>query len=231
MPAADPPAALTPSVSSIVPTLIVDGLFPFLTYVLLRRVGVSEILALGLGGIFPAAKGVFDLSRRKHIDIIGAIVLVGIAVSVVSLSVSGSPRLFLIRESFVTGAVGLLALVSFAWKRPLLFYVGRQFSTGNDPAAVAHFNGLWERPEARRVFRRLTAVWAFGWLGEFGLRIVMVLTLSVGQVLVLSPFVFNGITFGLIAWTLAYVRRQQHRHQPGSVEGTSVAQKPAGPTV
>jgi hypothetical protein len=214
-----------PSVWSIVPTLIVDGLFPFLTYELLRRVGASEVVALAIGAIFPAAKGVIDVRRQKHIDIIGAIVLIGIAVSVVSLLVNASPRVFLIRESFVTGAVGLLALVSFAWKRPLLFYVGRQFSTGNDPAAVAQFNGLWERPEARRVFRLLTAVWAFGWLGEFGLRIAMVLTLSVAQVLVLSPFVFNGITFGLIAWTVAYVRRQQRRHHAGGTEGTSVAQK------
>jgi len=170
-------------------------------------------MALGIGAVFPAAKGFIDLTRRKHVDIIGAIVLVGIAVSIVSLLVSASPRLFLIRESFVTGAVGLLALTSFLWKRPMLFYVGRQFSTGNDPAAVAHFNQLWERAEARRVFRLLTAVWAFGWLGEFGLRIVMVLTLSVPQVLLLSPFVFNGITFGLIAWTLAYVRRQQRRNR------------------
>jgi hypothetical protein len=231
VPAPDQPPALTLSLWSIVPTLIVDGLFPFLTYELLRRVGTSEILALGTGAIFPAAKGVIDVWRQKHVDIIGTIVLVGIAVSVVSLLVSASPRLFLIRESFVTGAVGLLALVSFAWKRPLLFYVGRQFSTGNDPAAVMHFNALWERPEARRVFRLLTAVWSFGWLGEFGLRIIMVLTLSVAQVLALSPVVFNGITFGLLAWTVAYVRRQQRRHQAGSAEGTSVAHKPSGRAV
>ena len=172
------------------------------------------MMALGAGAVFPAAKGVIDITRRKHVDIIGAIVLVGIGVSVVSVLVSASPRLFLIRESFVTGAVGLLALTSFLWKRPMLFYVGRQFSTGNDAGAVAHFNGLWAHPEARRTFRLLTAVWALGWLGEFGLRVVMVLTLSVPKVLLLSPFVFNGITFGLIAWTLAYVQRQQRRHQP-----------------
>lgn len=198
---------------SIVPTLIVDGLCPFLTYELLRKYsGVSEVMALGLGAIFPAAKGLIDVTRRKHVDIIGAIVLVGIVVSIVSLTVSASPRLFLIRESFVTGALGLLALTSFAWKRPMLFYVGRQFSTGNDPVALARFNGLWAHPEARHVFRVQTAVWALGWLGEFGLRIVMVLTLSVPHVLLVSPFVFNGITFGLIAWTLAYARRQQRRY-------------------
>ncbi len=204
-----------PSVWSIVPTLVVDGLCPFLAYLLLPRYvsGVSEVVALGIGAIFPAAKGISDAWRRRHVDIIGGIVLVGIAVSIGSLMLSGNPRLFLIRESFVTGAVGLMALTSFAWKRPLLFYIGRQFSTGNNPTAVARFNELWANPEARRVFRVLTAVWAFGWLTEFGLRVLMVLTLSVAQVLALSPFVFNGITFGLIAWTLAYVRRQQHRHQ------------------
>ncbi len=207
------PVERTPSVWAIVPTLIVDGVCPFVAYVVLRKyaTGVSEIMALAIGAIFPAAKGIFDVLRRKHVDIIGAIVLIGIVVSIVSLLVSASARLFLIRESFVTGALGLVALTSFAWKRPLLFYVGRQFSTGNDPAAAARFNALWEYPEARRVFRLLTAVWAFGWLAEFSLRIVMVLTLSVAQVLALSPFVFNGITFGLVAWTLAYVRRRQRR--------------------
>jgi hypothetical protein len=91
VPAPDAPAALTPSVWSAVPTLIVDGLFPFLTYELLRRYsGVSEIMALGIGAVFPAAKGFIDLTRRKHVDIIGAIVLVGIAVSIVSLLVSAS---------------------------------------------------------------------------------------------------------------------------------------------
>lgn len=213
MAAPNQPAALTPSVWSIVPTLIVDGLCPFLAYELLRRYsGVSEVMALGLGALFPAAKGLIDVTRRKHLDIIGAIVLIGIAVSIATLLVGASPRLFLIRESFVTGAMGFLALTSFAWRRPMLFYVGRQFSTGNDPAALARFNGLWAHPEARRVFRIQTAVWAFGWLGEFGIRIVMVLTLSVPHVLLVSPFVFNGITVGLILWTLAYGRRQQQRY-------------------
>jgi len=56
-------------------------------------------------------------------------------------------------------------------------------------------------------------VWALGWLSEFALRVVMVLTLSVGRVLAISPFVFNGVTIGLIAWTLAYVRRRRARGQ------------------
>ncbi len=202
-----------PSLWSAVPTLVVDGLCPFLAYILLRRYvpSLSEVMALGLGALFPISRGILEIWQRRRVDIIGAIVLVGIAVSIVALLVGGSPKLFLIRESFVTGALGLLALTSFAWRRPLLFYIGRQFSAGDDPAALEHFNSLWQIPQARRMFRLMTLVWAVGWLGEFGLRVVMVLTLSVPQVLAISPFVFNGITFGLIAWTLAYARRQRRR--------------------
>ena len=93
----------------------------------------------------------------------------------------------------------------------MLFYIGRQFSTGDDPAKVEAFNALWQYPGARRTFRVLTIVWAVGWMGEFALRVVLVETLSIPQVLVVSPIVFNGITIGMIAWTLAYVRRRRAR--------------------
>jgi hypothetical protein len=202
-----------PSVGTIVPTLVVDGLCPFLTYVLLRRFvpGISEVMALGLGALFPVVRGILEFQHRRRVDIIGSIVLVGIAVSIIAMLAGGSPKLFLIRESFVTCALGLLALTSFAWRRPLLFYIGRQFSAGDDPAALEQFNGLWDHPAARRTFRLMTLVWAIGWMGEFGLRVIMVLTLSVPRVLAVSPLVFNGITLGLIVWTLAYARRQRRR--------------------
>jgi hypothetical protein len=201
------------SVRSVVPALIVDGLCPFLTYTLLLRYvdNMSELTALAMGALFPAARGLVAIRRRGRIDVIGAIVLAGIGVSVLTLLVDGSPRLLLIRESFVTGALGLIALSSFAWPRPLLFYMGRQLSGGEEGLARERFDALWESEKARRAFRLITLVWAVSWLAEFGLRIVMVLTLSVSQVLAISPFVFNGITVGLIAWTLAYSERKRRR--------------------
>lgn len=168
-------------------------------------------MALGIGALFPLTRGIIEFRHRRRVDIIGTIVLIGVAVSAITLVVGGTPKLFLIRESFVTGALGLLALASLTWSRPLIFYVGRQFSAGDDPVALEQFNGLWQFPRARRTFRLMTLVWAVGWLGEFGLRIIMVLTLSVPQVLAISPFIFNGITVGLIAWTLRYARQQRKR--------------------
>jgi hypothetical protein len=208
----DAPAPVaTPSLRTILPSIVIDGLLPFLTYKLLTAYvpGMSDVRALAIGAVFPAVRGVVELLHRRSVDVIGAIVLAGIVVSIVGITVGGSPRLLLIRESFVTAALALVALSSLAWKRPLLFYVGRQFAAGEDPEAKRRFDALWDIEGARRVFRLLTLVWSAGWLVEFALRVAMVLTLSVSTVLAVSPILFNGITLGLIAWTLAYVRRKQ----------------------
>jgi len=52
------------------------------------------------------------------------------------------------------------------------------------------------------------------WAGEFALRSMMVRVLSITQVLALSPFLVNGITLGLIAWTLSYARRSERCRWP-----------------
>jgi hypothetical protein len=56
-----------------------------------------------------------------------------------------------------------------------------------------------------------TRVKAFARMSECALRVVTVWTLSIPEVLAKSPFVFNGITIGLIAWSIAYGRRQRQR--------------------
>jgi hypothetical protein len=78
-------------------------------------------------------------------------------------------------------------------------------------------------PVARHTFRVMTIVWAIGWMSEFALRVVMVWTLSIPEVLVISPFVFNGITPGLVAWTLAYGRRERQRGAEVRAKGAAAS--------
>jgi hypothetical protein len=212
--AEQPPLSATPSLRTFAPTLLIDGACPFLTYQLLTTYApsISTVRALIISGMFPLAHSVIGLVRRRYLDIIGIIVLVGIAVSLAATMLGGGAKLLLLRESFVTGALGLVGLSSFAWSRPLMFYIGQQFSSGGDAEARRRFDALWEeRPRARRTFRILTLVWAVGWLGEFVLRVVMIESLTVAQVLAISPIVFNAINIGLMAWTFAYVRRVRSR--------------------
>ena len=207
------PSPQPPTLRTMLPTLTISGLLPFVVYRLLTIYApwMSEVVRLLIAGSFPAAHSVVGIVRRQTLDIIGIIVVVGILVSIVATLIGGDPKLLLIRESFVTGALGVLALSSFVWTRPLMFYIGRQMTAGQDPALTARFDALWLRPAGRRTFRTITLVWGIGWLAEFALRIAMVETLTTSQVLAISPFVFNGINLGLFAWMFAYARRVRRR--------------------
>jgi hypothetical protein len=133
---------------SLLPILVLDIACPYLAYHYLRqrlpRMPPSQ--ALLLSGVFPVLNNLRSLVRSRTLDIIGVVILVGIVVGAASAFVTGDPKLLLIRESFVTGALALVCLASLLWRRPLLFFIGRDFSTGHDPARVAEFNALWERP-------------------------------------------------------------------------------------
>jgi len=214
------------SLRSVAPMLVFDAALPWLTYTLVKTQfpDVSEVHALGASAIGPAAYGLYEIVHKRHIDIIGSVVLLGIAVAIAATFVGGDPKVVLIRESFVTGALGVVCLLSLLWTKPLMFYVSRQFTAGQDVAEIAKFNALWQRPGARQVFRVLTIVWGIGWVGEFGLRVLMVQALTVAQALAIGPLVFNGITFALIAWTIAWTR---HRRKLGEqADAEAAAAKP-----
>jgi hypothetical protein len=199
--------------ASMLPILVLDIACPYLAYHNLRQrfPGLSASMALLLSGVFPALNNIGTLLRSRTLDIIGIVILVGIVVGAASAFVTGDPKLLLIRESFVTGALALVCLSSFFWPRPLLFFIGRDFTAGHDPARIAEFNALWDRPGARRVFRVMTAVWGFGWLAEFLLKAALVMVLTVPQALVVGPIESNGITIALILWTIRYTNESQRR--------------------
>ncbi len=114
--------SVAPSIRTILPSIIIDGLLPLVTYKVLTAYapGISEVSALAIGAVFPVIRGALELWRRRTVDVIGAIVLAGIVVTILGIAVGGSARMLLIRESFVTAGLALAALSSFTWKRPLL---------------------------------------------------------------------------------------------------------------
>lgn len=210
---------------NLAPILVLDIACPFIAYHYLRQQipRMSPSLALLLSGMFPVLNNVRSLARSRTLDIIGVVILVGIVVGAASAFVTGDPKLLLIRESFVTGALAVVCLASLMWPRPLLFFIGRDFSAGHDPARVAEFNALWERPGARRVFRVMTVVWGLGWLGEFLLKIVLVFTLTIPEVLVVGPIESNGITIALIMWTIRYANESRRRGEEAQRAARPVA--------
>ncbi|HEX3464344.1 MAG TPA: VC0807 family protein [Candidatus Elarobacter sp.] len=192
--------------------VVVSAVVPVIVFQLARRLGAGEVPALGCAAVPPAAVAVAGLVRRRTLDPIAAIVLLGLVVSAIGFALGGGPRIILIRESFLTGTLGVVCLLTLvAWPRPLMFYFGRWFASQGDPVTAARYDALWARPQFRTVNRRITLAWAVAFLGEFALRVAMALTLPAAVVLAAGPIVLTAITAGTIAWTFAYVRRARRR--------------------
>jgi hypothetical protein len=205
-----PPSA-SPNLRAMLPDFVIDGALPAIAYQLLSRHGVAAVPALTAGAIFPAANIIRKFVATRRLDLIGAIVLTFIAIGVAGSLISGSVLFILIKESFITGLVGLLFLSSLLWHRPIFFYLGRQFMAGEDPERLAWWNALWERASFRRTMRTMTTVWGVSYILEAGVRVVFALTLTPGTVVALSPIMGIGTTVILILWTRRYGRAAQER--------------------
>jgi len=185
---------------------------PLACYFLAKRfVSSSELTALLFATVFPLLKSGYDLVRRRELDPVAALVLLGIATSILAIFVGGDPRVLLIRESFFTGAFGVVCLVSLMFRRPIMFYFGRYFMAGKDRQKRETFDGRWRNPYVRRAHRLVTIVWGIVYVGEFAVRVILVYSLSAPVVLVVSPVLTGLATILTIIWTFWYAYRVRAR--------------------
>lgn len=201
----------TPNLREMIPDLVIDGVLPAVLYQILSRHGVPDVPALAAGAIFPAANILRKFLKTRSLDLIGAIVLIFLAIGVVSSLLSGNVLFVLIKESFITGLVGLMFLGSLLGKRPIIFYIARQFVAGENPERLEWWNGLWQHERFRHTMRLMTTVWGLGYFIEALLRVAIALTLAPGMVVIVSPILAIGTTVGLIIWTRAYGKMVQER--------------------
>jgi hypothetical protein len=183
---------------------------PLAAYNLLRAAGLSAVTALLLSGVFPALGVAIAVAANRRLDVVGALVLAGIAVGTIVGLVSHSPRLLLVEGSVPTGVFGLVCLGSLWARRPLMFRFALEFN-GPDTARGREMSMLWRHEGFRRVFRIITTVWGVGFLLEAALRVIIIYNTSTGTALASSkvtPFVFAAI---FSAWTVAYGTRQRKK--------------------
>lgn len=201
----------------ILPMFLDIGLnvvIPLICYQLAKSyVSPSQFTALLLASIYPMLKSIYDVLRRGELDPVSVVVLLGIGSGIAALLFTGSYRVLLLRESLFTLAFGLVCLGSLLVpsRRPLMFYFGRHFATGNDPARRAEFDASWQYPSARRTHRVITLVWGLLFIVEFAFRAVLIYTVSPATVLAVSPVVLGTATILVIVWTFRYAARARRR--------------------
>jgi hypothetical protein len=181
--------------------LVANLLLPWLAYRLaLPRYG--EVGALYASAAPPLVWSLVEFVRSRRVDALSALVLFGIALSIVTLALGGSPRVLLLRESLAAGATGIVFLVSMCFERPLIFYLARATVTREHAGGAAHFEAYWrDSASLRASLRLMTLVWGVGLTVETLLRVWLAWNWPIERYLVVSPIVSYTIYGGLVAWT------------------------------
>ena len=191
----------------IIRSALINAVLPFVVYSVMTNImHTSDFVAVVASGVPPLLDSVIGIARNRRIDFLGGFVLIGLVAGLIPSLMSGNTQLLLVRESLITGVMGLVYLASLLTPRPMTFYFTRYFVTGNNPENVATFNGLWQHPMFRHSMRLSTIVWGVMLSLEAATRVYLVYHLSTAQFLLISPFVLYGFLGATMAWTMWYSR-------------------------
>jgi intracellular septation protein A len=206
-------ALLRVSYVQILLPLLLDVALPLLIYFALTSRGVATLPALVASGLAPLLNNLRGWFFSRRLEPLGIIMLTFIAVSAAASLISGSVLFALVKDSLLTGAFGLVCLVSLLLPRPLLFYVTRQFVAADDPEKLGIWNGFWQIRSFRVAMYLVTAVWGVVFALEATARVVMALKLPPAEVVSLSPIMGFGTLALLIVWTRRTLRAERERRE------------------
>jgi hypothetical protein len=170
--------------------MLFELVLPIVLYYVLREF-VSPLLALLLAGVPTALVVVVKGFKERKADMMGILMLLGFVVSAVLAFVQSDPKLYLLRESAMTLAMGtvlLLTLLPFNWRhhvlRPFMFYVARQIALSSNVMMNANtvretWDWLWDYwVTFRYALRALTGIWGLGLVSEFVVRFVLITSME-----------------------------------------------------
>ena len=191
--------------------LAVNFLLPWLAY-RLALPHFGETGALIVSAVPPLLWSLVELVRFRRVDALSMMIVGGIVLSIAAMGLGGSTRMLLLRESLVSGFIGVTFLLTLPLRRPLIFYLARATVAREMEGGAARFESLWqERPALVSSMRLMTLVWGVGLSCETALRSWMALTWPIERFLAISPLIGYGVYGALTCWTLWYRKSMRSR--------------------
>jgi hypothetical protein len=208
------PASRQDRLRTLWPIAVFDVAGPLAVYYGARGAGLSTVTALVVSGVLPALRVAGTVTQHRRVDVIGALVLSGIALGTMVGIASGSARLYLLDGLVPTVALGAACLASLLSSRPLMFRVAVE-TMGQDTPQRQAFVAMWELPGFRQSFQVITIVWGTVFLVESGLQALIIETQSINTAKQASNLLPVAVVVATLAWTRSYGQRAQRRPRQG----------------
>jgi intracellular septation protein A len=202
------PAGSVSSRAAIARTIGLDIVGPLVIYRVCHGAGLPTVWSLVVSGSAPGLGVLLDWLRWRTLEVLGAVVLGGIAVGIVLAVVSGNPKFVLLEAALTTTAFGVACLVSLTRRRPLIFYFAQAFYGGRHTRAGAELDADYVRfADARSFWRTVTIVWSIAYFVEAIGLVILVQTVSTGTALIFNRTGPPAVSLLLIAWALSWGNR------------------------
>jgi hypothetical protein len=196
---------------SIVYSLLVNGLCPYLLYrVLQPHYPAGSVIPLIFASIFPLAGLVLGLIRTRTIDFIALLALFEISYNVTTALLASSLSWAVILRSSEGFIVSALFLAFTLIGHPPIFYISRQFAAGPDPERRRIFAAI-NTADKGRTFVLASLVWVIGILLQTLLNLTLALNLTPANYLLAAQVVNITINVSLVAWTIRFTRTRLER--------------------
>jgi len=195
----------------LLPPIIISAVFPVVIY-LLASPHMSTLSALALTAVPPMLYSVYGWVRTHSIDPISMMTLFTVVVSMLITLLVHDPHLFLIRDSYLIAAFGLLCLISLVFPRPVAFYLYR-WAFVRTPEQLASLNAGWQVPNVRFAQRLVTVVWGLAFIGEALTDTFLAYHLPTAQFLAIHPFLYWGTMLATMGWATLYSRHAQKKRR------------------
>ena len=204
---------MKPDWKHLLPDLAVNLLLPWLVYDQ-TVAGWGERGALLWSALPPTLWSLWELYRHRRLDAMSVLVLAGIALSLLAMLGDGDSRWLLVRESLVTGAIGMLFLLSLLWRQPLISRLALAAAARQSPQQRAALQARLALPALQTVMRGMTLLWGSGLLLECASRIWLAFHWPVSRAVAIGPWISYGIMALLAAASWLWRRRLQRQPLP-----------------
>ncbi|MFI9787861.1 VC0807 family protein [Kitasatospora sp. NPDC051984] len=189
--------------------LVFELAIPLGGYYTLLGLGAGQWLAITLSSLAALPWLLYGLVRNRRLDPMPVFTLLLIAVSTLLSAVTGSPRVLMVRDSWVFGVIGVWVLGSLLTRRPFMYGAARAVVAAKiGPAGADAWIGQWDYdPAFRRHLRLLTVMWGTGFALDALIRVGFALTLPLGAVPLVNALQWLVVLGGMIGFHTWYVKR------------------------
>lgn len=189
--------------------LLTDVVVPLVAFYTLRHLGVSVLLASVISGAVPALRTALSAARGR-MDAIGLVMISLFAAGAVLAYLEGSPRIIYAKDGWLTGLLGIWAIVSLAMKRPFMLHAGRMIATAKKGAdAATAWEQRWhDEPRFRHDLRLVSCVVGVILILDAVVRVVIAYTLPVDLIPAVTNIQYVIMLAGLLGWFFPFTSRR-----------------------